>query len=190
MYRIKTEQEFISEYGTKWKMKVGWNLGSSMDHLFGKEVETNQHHHINEWSISPDMITDKPLKKTMLVKIKDREYLNDVLYGWTDEMEIRIPGDRIIEIWGSGRPYHWDFPDITFSISKAMIERWEDSKSAPEYSGKDIDTIMYGATRSDPPEPSPYPFLYPQYGMRFSADFHVRPDKKSKIKKRTYNLNY
>ena len=36
-YRIKTEEEFIEEFGERWKSKVGWN-GSGMKHLFGIEI--------------------------------------------------------------------------------------------------------------------------------------------------------
>lgn len=37
--RIKTEAEFIEEFGDGWKFEVGWNYQDEMDHLFGVVVE-------------------------------------------------------------------------------------------------------------------------------------------------------
>jgi hypothetical protein len=35
-YRIKTEIEFITEYGNKWKSNIGFNHDNDMDYLFGQ----------------------------------------------------------------------------------------------------------------------------------------------------------
>jgi hypothetical protein len=37
-YRIKTESEFKSEFGTDWRSIVGWTSSSAMDWLFGKRL--------------------------------------------------------------------------------------------------------------------------------------------------------
>ena len=60
-YRIKTEQEFIDEFGKWWGAEVNWNLGGHMDYLFGQPVETNVKHRKDNWSINPLMITSLPL---------------------------------------------------------------------------------------------------------------------------------
>lgn len=38
-YRIKTEEEFIREYGEDWCHIVGWNSEGKMDYLFGKFIK-------------------------------------------------------------------------------------------------------------------------------------------------------
>ena len=40
--RIKTEQEFIKEYGKDWRNCVGWNWEGRMDYLCGKELSENE----------------------------------------------------------------------------------------------------------------------------------------------------
>lgn len=70
-YRFKTEQEFIEEFGDYWFGRVFWHK-SEMDYLFGEMLEpdiaeTFYKHpsaeiRIDEWFISINMITDKPLK--------------------------------------------------------------------------------------------------------------------------------
>lgn len=57
-YRIKTEEEFIEEYGEGWRNEVNWSVSTSMDYLFGREVETNIKHKVDAWTIWPDMITE------------------------------------------------------------------------------------------------------------------------------------
>jgi hypothetical protein len=57
-YRIKTEREFLEEYGPNWKRCVGWGtLDDTMDYLLGKEVLTNYAHTVDDkWNIFPQMI--------------------------------------------------------------------------------------------------------------------------------------
>lgn len=38
IWRFKTEQEFIDEFGDDWKIKAQWNGGGRMDYLFGKAI--------------------------------------------------------------------------------------------------------------------------------------------------------
>lgn len=40
MYYIKTEIEFIDEFGDDWRNVIGWNINGHMEHLYGKEIET------------------------------------------------------------------------------------------------------------------------------------------------------
>ena len=40
-YRIKTEEEFIKEFGENWKHKVGWNYLSGMGYLLGINIEVD-----------------------------------------------------------------------------------------------------------------------------------------------------
>ena len=60
-YRIKTEQEFIDEFGSEWRKKVTciW-ISPDMDYLFGKSINRNNHQHVDNWIITPKMITSKP----------------------------------------------------------------------------------------------------------------------------------
>ena len=34
-YRVKTEQEFLEEFGSEWKYKTSWDNKGHMDYLFG-----------------------------------------------------------------------------------------------------------------------------------------------------------
>lgn len=42
-FRIKTEEEFLTEFGTYWMsiIKYGWNNDGKMDFLFGVNLEQN-----------------------------------------------------------------------------------------------------------------------------------------------------
>jgi len=57
-YYIKTEQEFIEEFGEDWRKSesIDWNPDGQMDHLFGQEVKTDEFHRFNHWNIYPNMI--------------------------------------------------------------------------------------------------------------------------------------
>ena len=57
-YRIKTEDEFIDEYGRDWKHEVDWCIHGRMDYLLGKEVDKNTEHQIDGWWIHEDMIIE------------------------------------------------------------------------------------------------------------------------------------
>ena len=46
-YRIKSEQEFIEEFGTFWKKKVHWNSGNLMDYLFDTKLDNYTDKHFN-----------------------------------------------------------------------------------------------------------------------------------------------
>lgn len=75
-YRIKTKDEFISQYGTDFRNKVCYSWTQSMDYLFGKQLTKKQSNdlkemgytYIDEWCISGDMVTKNPLKVTEAVK--------------------------------------------------------------------------------------------------------------------------
>ena len=71
-YRIKTEAEFIEEFGEDWKGIVDWVPNHQMNNIFGKSLDSNKGRIINDngntWSIFPNMITDKPLPKLTIVK--------------------------------------------------------------------------------------------------------------------------
>ena len=68
-YYIKTEQEFIEEFGKgykTWESDVSWNSEGDMDYLFGKkltdkqvnEILTDYRCIIDDWSIDKKMITE------------------------------------------------------------------------------------------------------------------------------------
>ena len=42
-FRIKTEEEFLTEFGTNWmsNIRYGWNNDGRMDFLFGVNIEQN-----------------------------------------------------------------------------------------------------------------------------------------------------
>lgn len=86
-YRIKTEEEFIREFGIGWKQKYHW-WSDEMDYLFGKELskedyqqlQTDGDIHINKkwWidrgyiieSTSQEEFIKTPEKKDIKNKIK------------------------------------------------------------------------------------------------------------------------
>jgi hypothetical protein len=41
MWRFKTEEEFLAQYGEDWKRSIDerWNESGKMDYLFGKEIK-------------------------------------------------------------------------------------------------------------------------------------------------------
>lgn len=69
-YRIKTEKEFIEEFGKNWKLEVSrtWNLEGKMDYLFGKVLdgkdtdftafERGSSIQVDSWAISRDMVVE------------------------------------------------------------------------------------------------------------------------------------
>lgn len=85
-WRVKTEQEFIEEFGLEWKEEVTWVLnGTKMDDLFGQPLQSvlkvpftkfeiaekldaqkNDLETIfetkNSWTLNKAMLTDKPLR--------------------------------------------------------------------------------------------------------------------------------
>ena len=38
IWRVKTEQEFINEFGDDWRRSLSWNVAGAMNYLFGKPV--------------------------------------------------------------------------------------------------------------------------------------------------------
>ena len=73
MKRFKTKQEFIAEFGEKWRSKFlyGWHDKGGMDYLFGCVFNGNDCEvipekyakyltDVNNWGISDDMLTKKP----------------------------------------------------------------------------------------------------------------------------------
>lgn len=64
-HRIKTEEEFIKEFGIHWVSETSWNNEGRMDYLFGRELSKEEEHkhlrgdfHIDDWTIDSDMITE------------------------------------------------------------------------------------------------------------------------------------
>lgn len=88
-FRIKTQEEFINQYGLGWMsiIKYFWNGDGMMDYLFGIDVEnditdedlldddfyfnskndTNNH----TWMISKDMITENSINSFQSIYIKN-----------------------------------------------------------------------------------------------------------------------
>jgi hypothetical protein len=66
-YRLKTEQEFLNEFGVNWRSEVRchWNSAGEMDYLFGKILSEEQNKYfekylglsIDGWTINESMIT-------------------------------------------------------------------------------------------------------------------------------------
>lgn len=66
-YRFKTREEFVKEFGCKWKDIIigGWNISGDMDCFFGENCSRfNLESYFNEnviyidgWCITSDMIT-------------------------------------------------------------------------------------------------------------------------------------
>jgi hypothetical protein len=83
-YRFKTQQEFIDEFGSSWRSKVGWTSQNGMDFLFGQYLDSNENESLSNamdvkaqlnvealgcvvpkfedemWILSYSMLTDKP----------------------------------------------------------------------------------------------------------------------------------
>lgn len=64
-YRIKTEKEFIKEYGNNWRNLVKSNFPEKMDYLLGKKLIKCYIYYrgkdiidIDNWIISKDMLKD------------------------------------------------------------------------------------------------------------------------------------
>ena len=41
MYRIKTKQEFLDEFGENWRINVTHTFPDNMDHLLGKDIPSH-----------------------------------------------------------------------------------------------------------------------------------------------------
>ena len=80
-YRIKTEDEFIDEYGRDWKYEVDWCIHGRMDYLLGKEVDKNTEHQIDGWWIHEEMIIEIT-EKTMTEKIQMTEEQFENIYSF------------------------------------------------------------------------------------------------------------
>jgi len=83
-YRFKTQQEFIDEFGSSWRSKVGWTSQNGMDFLFGQYLDSAENESLSNamdvkaqvnvealgcvvpkfedemWILSYSMLTDKP----------------------------------------------------------------------------------------------------------------------------------
>lgn len=67
--RIKTEQEFIEEYGEDWRNRISWTTSTSMDYLFGltltkkqeEELKSRKRTSSGSWLIYGNMVIDEPL---------------------------------------------------------------------------------------------------------------------------------
>ena len=83
-YRIKTKQEFIDEFGEKWRNRTKNYFNDEMDYLLGKKLtkeETKEFIGNNNiyiprkietcnWDISSDMITNYETEKNTIKQIK------------------------------------------------------------------------------------------------------------------------
>jgi hypothetical protein len=73
MYRIKTKEEFINEFGEHWRGRVDYGFIEDMDYLLGITIpesiysdfdfDNNLDFKLDRWTISPDMV----------IKIKDNK---------------------------------------------------------------------------------------------------------------------
>ena len=84
LYRFKTEEEFLNEFGPHWRNVVSckWHPDGDMDYLFGlvypfHDVELNNRclSNFENWFISPDMLTkNKPNKPSY----KPRKIIHEI----------------------------------------------------------------------------------------------------------------
>ena len=130
-YRIKTEQEFIQEFGSEWRCEIDW--AESMNYLFGKQVDTNEHQLIDCWDIYPEMITSLPLptaepKFGEWVDVKDRlpTVESD---NWYVNVLISYEYDGIKEVcegvfFVNDGVTSFDIADNAFSISSNSVTHW------------------------------------------------------------------
>ena len=87
-FRIKTEQEFIDEFGNGWKDIVEWNDLDKMDYLFGKELtdeqidrfKTNKRFGLDKWFINREMVKEIEVDKNQF-HIKPIQKLKEVIFG-------------------------------------------------------------------------------------------------------------
>jgi hypothetical protein len=76
-WRIKTEEEFIEEYGVRWMENVDWIEYDYMSYLFGRELTENEWENleIDGQPLICEMITDKPLpENNQKTAIKQPEF--------------------------------------------------------------------------------------------------------------------
>ena len=88
-YRIKTEAEFIEEFGNNWRSAEIADFPKEMDHLLGSEVDENIEHQIDGWWIRKNMIKEIPeqtvTEKVTMTEEQWRVVLINVFY--CDEIE-------------------------------------------------------------------------------------------------------
>lgn len=69
MYRVKTREEFVGEFGADWKRHVGYDWNYDMDKLFGRELNPVQlqkfenfgYTSMDGWSMHKNMIVEDPI---------------------------------------------------------------------------------------------------------------------------------
>ncbi len=89
LYRFKTEDEFIKEYGEDWRLKVGFNFTGKMDYLCGTiyEIELSKREYQDRidndtwfryfyyyWRICPKMLK----LRTMIPNYSPKKFARDI----------------------------------------------------------------------------------------------------------------
>ena len=72
-YRIKTEAEFIEEFGGYWNKTIHGGWDDDMNYFFGMSLESDATQVIDGWTITGEMITDKPLPEESINEVSVSE---------------------------------------------------------------------------------------------------------------------
>ncbi len=85
IYRIKTEEEFIEQFGRNYGDEVSYGWSEDMSHLFGKILTINQYQKVQNgilrieiYSIGPDMVTTEVEQNDLSDSLK--EFLYEILH--------------------------------------------------------------------------------------------------------------
>lgn len=123
IWRVKTEQEFIDEFGENWKTQIKWNVTGNMDYLFGKPVtnpnfdgenitfqifDTAEELGIdsgkyNKWSLDSDMFTkienDEQESSPMIGKLLTKEGNLDTYLKISEDVDrLELNSDEFVFI--------------------------------------------------------------------------------------------
>ena len=87
-YRIKTEEEFVLEYGSNWRRVVQFNCGGDMDFICGKQLPFSEDEvkdvldndwkylRFHGWTIRRRMITEN--KKELRPSYNPRKFSREI----------------------------------------------------------------------------------------------------------------
>ena len=119
-YRIKTEAEFIEEFGEDWREKIRYVWVDEMNYLYGFELMSGEEHCLDDYFISEDMITDKPLPEESESEesVSDRPSTNKYHRTIHDINGIKMDG--LIDVYSVIQAFNISNPAQQHLVKKAL----------------------------------------------------------------------